>query len=109
MGTDFTARLKKKLCQILEVNIDYDTDKHSQTIGSLERTDASLKKNLGIYENHIKRDWHNYVHLIYFLNITSNHSSSGCTPTFVFHGRESITPFRASFSQQGDTKFRNAP
>ena len=67
MGTAFTARL----CEILEVDIDYATVKHPETNRLCERTQASLKQYLGIYENHMKRDWHNYVDFAVFLNKTS--------------------------------------
>ena len=50
------------------------TTKHSQTIGKLERTHASLRTNLKI--------------TLPVLNYnTSYHSSIGCEPTRVFHGR----------------------
>ena len=92
MGTAFTARLMKELCQILEIDIECASVKHQHTIGSLERTHASLKQYHGIYENHIKLHWHNYVDSAVFVHKTSYASSIGYTPTFVFQGRYPIIP-----------------
>ena len=67
------------------------TVKHPQTVGSLERTHASLKQYLGIFEYKIEHDWHNYVDSI-FVHNTPYHASKGGTPTILFHGRQPITP-----------------
>ena len=110
MGTAFTAKVMQELCKLLEVKLDYATVKHPQTVGSIERTHASLKQYLGIYENQIKRDWHNYVDLAVFVHNTSYHSSIGCTPTYLFHGRQPITPLDLRFNnkviQNLETKYQ---
>ena len=100
MGTAFTAKIMQELCKLLENNLNYATIKHPQTVGSIERTHASLKQYLGIYENHIKRDWHAYVDLAVFVHNTSYHATIGCTPTFLFHGRQPITPLDLRFNNK---------
>ena len=55
LGTFFASLVKQKHCYLPDVNLDYVTVKHLQTIGSFERKHASLKQFLGIYENEIER------------------------------------------------------
>ena len=66
LGTQFTALVMKVPFWLLEVKLEYATVKHLETIGSLERTHASLKQYLGIYEHKSKHDWHNSVDLAVF-------------------------------------------
>ena len=61
MRTAFTAKVMTELSKLLEITMQYATVKHPQTVGSVERTHASLKQYLGIYENKLKKDWHTYV------------------------------------------------
>ena len=88
MGTAFTARVMTELSRLLEIKLEHATVRHPQIVRSIERFHASLKQYLGIYETKIKRDWHNYVDLAVFVHNTSYHASIGCTPTFLFHGRQ---------------------
>ena len=83
VGTAFTAHVMTELSKLLEITLQYATVKHPQTVGSVDRTDASLKQYLGIYENKLKKDWHNYVNLAIFVHNTSYHASIGCTPTYL--------------------------
>ena len=63
------------------------TTKHPQTIGKLERTHASLKTNLKMASGEYRRQWHKYLPLAVLNYNTSYHTSIGCEPTRVFHGR----------------------
>ena len=98
MGTAFTAKIMTELSKLLEITMQYATVKHPQTVGSVERTHASLKQYLGIYENRLKKDWHTYVDLAAFVHNTSYHVSIGCTPTYLFHGREPVKPLDVRFN-----------
>ena len=88
MSTAFTSRVMTELSRLLEIKLEYATVKHPQTVGSVERSHASLKQYLGIYENKSKRDWHQYVDPAVFVHNTAYHALIGCTPTFLFHGRQ---------------------
>ena len=61
--------------------------KHPQTIGKLERTHASLKTNLKMASGEYRRQWHKYLPLAVLNYNTTYHSSIGCEPSKVFHGR----------------------
>ena len=98
MGTAFTAKVMTAMSKLLEITMQYATVKHPQTVGLVERTHASLKQYLGIYENKLKKDWHTYVDLATFVHNTSYHVSIACTPTYFFHGREPIKPLDVRFN-----------
>ena len=100
MGTAFTAKVMTELSKLLEMTMQYATVKHPQTVGSVERTHASLKQYLGIYGNNLKKDWHTYVDLATFVHYTSNHVSIGCSPTYLFHSREPVNPLDVRFNLQ---------
>ena len=98
-GTAFTSALIHELAEILEIEIKHASVKHSQTMGTIERSHASLKKVLKIYESNQGANWHNYVDYAVFCHNTSYHASIGCTPSLVFHGREPITPLDLRFGK----------
>ena len=86
-GTAFTSTIIAEITQILGITLKCATTKHSQTIGKLERTHASLKTNLKMACGEYRRQWHKYLSLAVLNHNTSYHASIGCEPTRVFHGR----------------------
>ena len=86
-GTAFTSRLVDEVTKILGIQIKCATTKHPQTIGELERTHASLKGNLKMASGEYRRQWHNYLPLAVLNYNTTYHSSLGCEPSRIFHGR----------------------
>ena len=86
-GTEFTSKIIAEITQIMGITLKCATTKHPQTIGKLERTHASLKTNLKIASGEYRRQWHKYLPLAVLNYNTSYHSSIGCEPTRVFHGR----------------------
>ena len=98
-GTAFTSALIKELTGLLEIEIRHATVKHSQTMGTIERAHASLKKVLKIYEGKTGNEWHKHVDYAVFCHNTSYHATIGCTPSLIFHGREPITPLDVRFGR----------
>ena len=45
-----------ELLKLLKITMQYATVKHPQTVGSVERTHASLKQHLGIDKYKLKKD-----------------------------------------------------
>ena len=86
-GTAFTSRLVDEVAKILEIQIKCATTKHPQTIGKFERTHASLKCNLKMASGKYRRQWHKYLPLAVLNYNTTYHSSIGCEPSRIFHGR----------------------
>ena len=87
-GTAFTSKIITEITQILGITLNCATAKHPQTIGKLERTYASLKVNLKMASREYRCQWHKYLLPLAVLNYnTTYHSSIGCEPSKVFHGR----------------------
>ena len=86
-GTAFTSKIIAEITEILGITLKCATTKHPQTIGKLERTHASLKTNLKMASGEYRRQWHKYLPLAVLNYNTTYHSSIGCEPSKVFHGR----------------------
>ena len=86
-GTAFTSTIIAEITQILGITLKSATTKHPQSIGKLERNQASLKTNLKMACGEYRRQWHKYLPLAVLNHNTSYHASIGCEPTRVFHGR----------------------
>ena len=72
---------------VLGITLKHATTKHAQTIGLLERSHASIKQLLKIETGERRSLWHKYINIAVFNYNTSYHSSIGCEPRRVFHGR----------------------
>ena len=86
-GTAFTSRLVEVVAKKLGIHIKCATTKHPQAIGKVERTHASLKGNLKMASGEYRRQWHKYLPLAVLNYSTTYHSSIGCEPSRIFHGR----------------------
>ena len=71
--------------------------KHPQTIGVVERSHSPLKRSLKRNTDEKWTTWFKYVDLATFIHNTSYHSSIGCTPSSLFHGREPLKPIDLRF------------
>ena len=83
----FTSTILAEITQILGETLKCATTKHPQTIGKLERTHASLEAILKIVSGEYRRQWHKYLPVAVLNYNTTYHSSIGCEPSKVFHGR----------------------
>ena len=86
-GTAFTSHVIKEVAGVLGVTLKHATTKHAQTIGLLERSHASIKKALKIETGERRSLWHKYINIAVLNYNTSYHTSIGCEPSRVFHGR----------------------
>ena len=86
-GTAFTSQVIKEVAGVLGVTLKHATTKHAQTIGLLERSHASIKKALKFETGERRSLWHKYVNIAVLNYNTSYHTSIGCEPSRVFHGR----------------------
>ena len=77
----------EEIIKILGIQLRCATMKHPQTIGKLEGTHASLKGNLKMASGEYRRQWHKYLPLAVLNYNTTFHSSLGCEPSRIFHGR----------------------
>ena len=86
-GSVFMSQVIKEVDEVLGITPQHATTKHAQIIGLLERTHASLKKTLTIETGERRSIWHKYVKIAVLNYNTSYHTSIGCEPSRVFHGR----------------------
>ena len=75
------------MAAVLAITLKHATTKHTQTIGLLERSHASTKQSLKIATGERRSLWHKYISIALVKYNTSYHSSIGCEPSRVFHGR----------------------
>ena len=85
--TAFTSHLIKEVAGVLGITLKHATTKHAQTIGLLQRSHASIKQSLKIETGEGRSLWHKYISIAVLNYNTSYHSSNGCEPCRVFHGR----------------------
>ena len=86
-GTAFTLHVIREVAGVLGITLKHATTKHAQTIGLLERSHASIKQSLKIETGERRSLWHKYISIAVLNYNTSCHSSIGCEPSRVFHGR----------------------
>ena len=86
-GTAFTSHVIKEVAGVLGVTLKHAITKHAQTIGLLERSHASIKKALKIETGERRSLWHKYINIAVLNYNTTYHTSIGCEPSRVFHGR----------------------
>ena len=86
-GTVFTSHVIKEVAGVLGITLKHATTKHAQTIGLLKRSQASIKQALKIETGERRSLWHKYINIAVLNYNTSYHTSIGCEPSRVFHGR----------------------
>ena len=91
LGTQFVSELFHALNRLLEIKISHASLKQPQTIGVVERAHAALTRILNLNSNQTFTNWHKYLNLATFIHNTSYHTSIGCAPTVIFHGRDPVT------------------
>ena len=77
----------KEVAGVLGITLEHATTKHAQTIGLLEQSHASIKQALKIETDERRSLWHKYINIAVLNYKTSFHTSIGCEPNRVFHGR----------------------
>ena len=86
-GTAFTSHVNKEVADVLGITLKYATTKHDQVIGLLEQSHMSIKQAMKIETGERRSLWHKYVSIAVLNYNTSYHTSIGCEPSRVFHGR----------------------
>ena len=86
-GTAFMSHVIKEVAGVLGITLKHATTKHAQTIGLLERSHAWIKQALKIETGERRSLWHKYINIAVLNYNTSYHTSIGCEPSRVFHGR----------------------
>ena len=83
----FFSQVIHELAEILGLNLKYATTKHAQTIGVLERAHAAIRSSLKMASGEYRKQWHKHLPTAILNYNTTYHSSIGCEPSRVLHGR----------------------
>ena len=86
-GTAVMSQVIKEVTGVLGITLKHATTKHARTIGLLERSHASIKQSLKIETDERRSFWHKYNNIAVLNYNTSYHTSIGCEPSRIFHGR----------------------
>ena len=86
-GTAFMSHVIKEVAGVRVITLKHASAKHAQTIGLLERSDVSIKQALRIGTGERRSLWHKDVNIAVLIHNTSYHTSFGCEPSRVYHGR----------------------
>ena len=86
-GTAFMSHVIKEVAGVLGITLKHANTKHAQTFGLLEQSHASIKQALKIETGERRSLWHKYINIAVLNYNTSHHTSIGCEPGRVFHGR----------------------
>ena len=86
-GSAYFSTIIAEVARILGITLKCAATKYPPKTVKLERTHASLKTNLKMASGEYRRQWHKYLPLAVLTYNTTYHSSIGCEPSKVFHGR----------------------
>lgn len=73
-GTEFTAKIFKELCKILDIKHDISTAYHHETVGTIERNHRTLNEYIRIYVTNINQ-WDEYIQFFTYCYNTTKHSA----------------------------------
>lgn len=105
-GRQFESILIHSLCSKLGIAKTCTTAYHPQADGLVERFNRTMKGQLARLITSFGGEWDNYLAQLEFPYNSSRHFSTGFTPYFLLHGRESKTPM--SLLGQSDTHINYA-
>ena len=91
-GTNFTAELFKRTCDLLKIKQLWSSPYHPQTQGALERSHSTLKEYLKSYVNENQNNWHIYVYTAMLAYNTNVHTTTQFTPYELVFGHKPHIP-----------------
>ena len=86
-GLVFDSNMVLETADVLGISLRHASTKHPQTFEVLERTHATIKTSPRKATGKICNYWHKHLPLAILNYITTYHTSIGCEPRRIFHGR----------------------
>ena len=86
-GTAFMSNVIKEVAGVRGITLKHATTKHAQKVGLPERSHASIKQALKIETGERRSLWQKHVSIAVLNYNTCHHTSIGCEPSRVLHGR----------------------
>ena len=103
-GSEFTARVTKELCSLLQIPQPFSMSFVHHTLGACERTHRTLASRLTPYMNKQSTNWDQYLPAVVFaMNIAVN-ASTGYSPFEVIFGERPKFPL-----SRHSTELRSVP
>ena len=96
-GRNFESLLFKNLLSLLEIDKSRTTAFHTQSKGVIERMNRTLQNMLAKWINAEQNNWWQQLPYVMMAYQSSVHESTGCTPQFLVHGRETSLPSHLMF------------
>ena len=99
-GTQFNSQITRETAAVLGVELKHASTKHAETIGMLERIQATVKAHIKAATGEFRNNWHKLLHLAIPNQNTLYHATLGSEPTRVFHGRvpHSILDYKLGYN-----------
>ncbi|PIK45484.1 hypothetical protein BSL78_17652 [Apostichopus japonicus] len=87
-GTNFTSKLMKEVCNLLEIDHLKSSPYHPQTNGLVERFNGTLKSMLRAFVTQQPESWDRYIPYLLFAYREVPQSSTGFSPFELLYGRK---------------------
>ena len=87
-GSAFVSQIIEEKAAVVGITLKHATKKHSQAIGQLEQSHASVKQALKTETGERRSFCQKYVGIAVLNSDTSYHTSIGCEPRRAFYGRK---------------------
>ena len=94
---NFESLLFKNLLSLLEIDKSRTTAFHTQSKGVIERMNRTLQNMLAKWINAEQNNWSQQLPYVMMAYQSSVHESTGYTPQFLVHGRETSLPLDLMF------------
>ena len=104
-GSQFLSETMQQTTAILGIQLKHATTKDAQTIGILERRNATLKESLKIMTGERHTMWHKFLPMAVLNYNTSYHTSLGCEPSRVFKRKSALQRTRPERRTQATTQY----
>lgn len=91
-GTQFTSLLFKEMCEVFRINKSFTTPLHPQSNGLVERFNRTIEDMLSKVVRPDQRNWDEVLPMVMLAYRTSQHESTGHTPSMMMFGREIELP-----------------
>ncbi|CAG2197984.1 unnamed protein product [Mytilus edulis] len=102
-GTQFESKLFQDLCSRLKIDKTRTTAMHPQSDGMVERLNRTLEDILSKYVTKHQKDWDEHLQLALMAYRSSDHESTGFSPSMLMFGREIELPIDLIFGSYPDS------